>query len=130
MGVLVALSTVHAATGRAGPVRRSRRVAGAIALTANALATCAWVQLRFGGLDVGALLVSLGRAVVIAAPAAYLGALVRPDLAAGWLGAAIDLTAGGAVFGALLCAGVFTLGDEPMRESLRRIARRLRGAAR
>ena len=100
-------------------------LAGVIALTGNALATCTLLQLRFRGLAVPALLASLARAVAIALPAEWLGGLVRTGLGQGWLGAAIDLAAGGAVFSAIVCGGVFSIGDAPMREALRRVSARL-----
>ena len=105
-------------------------LAGAIALSVNAVATCAWVQRRFGGLDVAALASSLARSFVIALPAAWLGGLARPGVATGWPGAAIDLAAGGAVFAAFVGAGVFFIGDEPMREAVRAALARLRRAKR
>jgi putative peptidoglycan lipid II flippase len=100
-------------------------LAGVIALTANALATCVWVQWRFGGLDVGALLSSLFRSALIALPAVWLAGAVHTGLATGWLAAAIDLTVGGAVFVAIVCGGVFLLGDAPMRDAIRKVAGRI-----
>lgn len=94
-------------------------LAGAIALSVNALATCAWVHLRFGGLDVAALASSAARSLAIALPAAWLGGLTRTGLATGWPGAALDLAAGGAIFIAVAAAGVFAIGDASLRNTLR-----------
>lgn len=101
-------------------------LAGAIALTANSIATYAWAQLRFGGLELAGLLSSLGRSAAIALPGAWLVGHVKIGLASGWLGAAIDLAVGGALFVAIACAGVFAIGDAPMRDAFRRLLTRLR----
>jgi putative peptidoglycan lipid II flippase len=101
-------------------------LAGAVALTTNGLATYVWAQLRFGGLEPGGLLASLARSAAIAAPAAWLSSLAKPGLATGWVGTASDLVVGAVLFGAISCAGVFAIGDAPMREAFRNALARLR----
>ncbi len=67
----------------------------------------------------------MARAGAIALPAAWLGGLVRLGFGTGWLEAGVDLAAGGAVFLAIVCAGVFAIGNAPMREAFRRAFARL-----
>ena len=63
---------------------------------------------------------SLARAAAIALPAAWLGGLVRFGFGTGWLEAGVDLAVGGTVFAGIVCAGVFAIGDAPMRQAFRR----------
>ncbi len=97
--------------------------AGVAAISLNAVATLVWARLRYGGPKLSVLAATTARSVALAVPAALLGALTRSG-AAGMSGAMLDLALGGAVFVgvALLCTR--WLGDEIMRETLRRLTDR------
>jgi putative peptidoglycan lipid II flippase len=94
--------------------------AGAVAMTVNAAATLAYARLRHGGPPLGGLLSTGLRAAGIAAAAG----------AAAWYAQSggstpfAQLLLGGGGFAAVGLAGVFLLGDAPMREVLARVSRR------
>ena len=106
--------------------------AGALAMTFNALATLGLARRLHGGPALGPLAASFARACGIAALAALpVMALLRGTEAAAAESTAAalrDLAMGGAVYGAISLFLVFLLGDAPLRDSIRRLARRLRRA--
>jgi peptidoglycan biosynthesis protein MviN/MurJ (putative lipid II flippase) len=101
--------------------------AGALAITANALATLALARLLHGAPHLAALAFSLLRAVLIALPAAIAAFYCQP-LLGGAIGALVDFAVGAITFALLAIAGVLVVGDAPMREALsqswRALARR------
>lgn len=105
-------------------------LAGALGMSVNALATLAWARRRHGAPSLAALGASVGRALPVAAGAAWVGTLAVQGRA-GASGALLDLAAGGALFAGVAGVGVIVAGDAPLRDALRRLARRLtrRGAA-
>lgn len=103
--------------------------AGALAMTANALATLVLSRVRHGGPALVPLAGTALRAAAAVAPAAAVGAWLRPG-GGGALGAFADLAAAGTAFAVLAAAGVFAVGDAPLREALRRLGGRVGGALR
>lgn len=109
-------------------------LAGVIAMSVNALATLALARRLHGAPPLGRLLGSVGRALVVAAPAAA-AAFVAQAQRAAWLpqpapattlGAIVDLAAGGAAFAAVAGAGAALFGGEALRASAARLLRRVR----
>jgi len=98
--------------------------AGVLAMGANALGTLLLALWLHGAPRLRSLAGSGARSLVITALAGVAGAstqLGRPGLS----GALLDLGLGFTVFGAVALALVFVLGDAPLRETMRRQARRL-----
>jgi putative peptidoglycan lipid II flippase len=104
--------------------------AGAIGMSVNAAATLLLARWLHRAPALTHMLRTAARAAVIAAAAA---AAVR--YATGGLEtdsterALVQLAVGGIVFGTIVAAGVFTLGDQPMRDAFRRVLRRSRRQA-
>jgi len=105
--------------------------AGALAITANALATLALARRMHGAPRLAPLAATALRALVISLPAAALALYCQPGLG-GVIGTLVDLAVGGIAFALLAIAGVVVAGDAPMRETLstfwRSLARRGRAA--
>jgi putative peptidoglycan lipid II flippase len=97
--------------------------AGVLAMSANALGTLLLARFLHGAPAFGPLLASSARTLAIAALAGAASAAVLRG-GAGFAGALRDLLAGGAVYGVLALALIFLLGDAPMRDTVRRLARR------
>jgi putative peptidoglycan lipid II flippase len=95
--------------------------AGAVGMTANALATVLLARIEHGAPALGRLLDSLVRALAIAALAAGAASLVSVFGAPSGLGGALlRLSIGGAVFTAVGAGAARLLGDDPTRDLLRR----------
>jgi putative peptidoglycan lipid II flippase len=105
--------------------------AGALAITANALATLALARRLHGAPHFAPLASTALRAVLISLPAAAAAFYCQPGLGGG-IGALVDLAVGGIVFALLAIAGALLVGDAPMRETLSEawgsLARRRRAA--
>ena len=114
--VYLALGRRFGATGLAA--------AGALAITGNGLATLAWARLRYGGPSLSALAVSVARGALVAALAGVAAHAVRLQQP-GRTGALTDLALGGLVFAVVVALAARMLGDDVMREALRRITGRL-----
>jgi hypothetical protein len=95
--------------------------AGVLAMGANTLGTLLLARRLHGAPALGRLAVSGARALLIAALAAFAGSLA---LRGGSLAGALRPRLGGGVFGATALALVFVVGDAPLRDALRRLARR------
>jgi putative peptidoglycan lipid II flippase len=125
LGTAVALASIplYLALARSGGVR-GLAMSSAIGMSVSAAATLGWARWLHGAPALRSLLDSTVRAALIALPAA---ALVRwlfgapPDAMSMALG---HLTAGIALFAALVGVGIWLIGDEPMRALLRRLIRR------
>jgi putative peptidoglycan lipid II flippase len=110
--------------------------AGALAISANALATLLLARRLHGAPALRPLFASFARAAAIALAAGAAGHLaLRGER--GLAGALVDLALGGAAFGVVALAGVALVGDEALRASLRRatapgraLLRRIRPAPR
>jgi putative peptidoglycan lipid II flippase len=98
--------------------------AGALAMSANAVATLLWARVRHGAPELGALAATGARALVAALPAAALGLVVQRG-APGLGGALTDLALGGACFGAAAALAGWWIADEALRAPLRRLGRRV-----
>jgi putative peptidoglycan lipid II flippase len=98
--------------------------AGVIGMSVNAVATLGLARWLHGAPDLTRLLGSSVRAVAIAVVASAATHRLGVGTAQNFPDAALHLAAGGMVFGLLVLAGVFTVGDEPMRQALRRALRR------
>lgn len=126
LGTAVAIASIplYLALGRRDGVR-GLALAPAIGMTVGALATLAWARRLHGAPALGRLLATTARAALIAVPAA---ALVRwlfgapPGSTPAALAAA---SLGTALFGALSAGGIAVFGDEPTRDLLRLLQRRL-----
>ncbi len=105
---------------------RGLAIAGATGMSVNALATLALARWLHGAPDFGRLFATAARAAmiaVVAAAAAHYVLLLQPG-SQGMVGALVDLVSGGSVFAASAVLGIAVLGDQPMRDLLRRILRR------
>lgn len=106
-------------------------LAGAAAITLNALATLVLARRMHGAPRLLPLLGSLARALAASLPAAALAWLVA-DIAGTRSGAGVtprallELAAGGATYAVLALPLLYALGDEPTRELMARATRRLR----
>jgi len=93
--------------------------AGAIAMTCNALLPLFYARRLHGAPDLAALAGTAGRALVIAAAAAFAAALSVET----WMdGAAslLQLAVGGAAFAVTALLGARLIGDPPIREAIAR----------
>jgi putative peptidoglycan lipid II flippase len=110
---------------------RGLAAAGALAISANALATLLLARRLHGAPRLAPLASTALRALLISLPAAAAAFYLQPGLA-GALGSVVNLAVGGIAFALVSVAGIFAIGDAPMRESLkevwRSLARRLRPA--
>ncbi len=95
--------------------------AGAIAISANALATLCWARGRYGLPTLGALSATLVRALCVAALAGGAAHLTAAALAPPWLA----LFAGGGAFAVVALAAGATIGDDAMRGALRGLWRKV-----
>jgi hypothetical protein len=96
-------------------------------MSVNALATLALARRLHGAPDLGALLGSLLRGAGAALLAAGATTLVPSIGATGLPGRLLDLALAGSVFLAVALAAGYALGDPPLRRTLARLGRRLRG---
>jgi putative peptidoglycan lipid II flippase len=101
--------------------------AGALGMSANALATLGLARRLHGAPDLGSLGLSLVRAAVAAVLAAVAARLVPPTGLEGLPGRLADLALAGVVFGVVALAAAWLVGDPPLRAALARIGRRARG---
>jgi putative peptidoglycan lipid II flippase len=105
-------------------------LAGGAAISANALATLWLARARHGAPALLPLAATLVRSLAAAAPAAAAAHLAAQAAArvlpGGTPGALLECAAGGLAFGAVGLPLAFWLGDAPMRDALRRVARCLR----
>jgi len=106
-------------------------LAGAVAITLNALGTLALARRVHGAPRLLPLLATLVRSLAASAPAAGVAWLVA-DIAGTRSGlgvtprALLELAVGGVTYAALALPLLYALGDEPTREVLSRVTRRLR----
>ncbi len=101
-------------------------LAGALAMSANAVATLLMARLLHGGPKLGLLLLSLLRGLLIAALAAY-AALFTLIWRAAAPQALLDLLVAGVVFAAVAGLGIALVGDPPLRRAARSLVARLAG---
>jgi putative peptidoglycan lipid II flippase len=97
--------------------------AGVIGMSLNTVASLVLLRRQHGGPPLAPLAVSLARNLTVAAAAGLAAGAVI-----GGRGAALDFLLGAFVLALVAIPLAFTLGDEAMRDGLRRLARRLRGA--
>lgn len=103
--------------------------AGAIGMSANALATLVLARCVHGGPPLGTLLLTAGRAGLAAGLAAGAATLAMSGLRfEGDLEALAELATGGSAFAAVAVAATWLIGDRPMRDLLVRFVRRRRSA--
>jgi len=98
--------------------------AGALAVTANTLATLALARRLHGAPHFAPLASTALRAILISLPAAAAAFFCQPGLG-GAIGALVDLAVGGLAFSLLAVAGIVVVGDAPMRETLSELWRSL-----
>jgi putative peptidoglycan lipid II flippase len=127
LGTLVAVASIplYLALGRADGVR-GLALASAIGMTISALATLFWARWLHGAPALGHLLATLARAGLVAVPAAAAVRWGFGGTAASTSAALMDVGIGTLLFAGLAAAGVAVIGDEAMRDLLRRVGRRFR----
>ncbi len=128
LGTLVAVLALplYVALGDA-LAARGLALAGALAMSANALATLVWARRRHGAPDLAALAGTLARTGLVAGAAALVLVPLRPWWPGeGRIGALAELALGGSVFGLLVWVGVRTIGDAVAREAVSRLSAGLR----
>lgn len=101
--------------------------AGAVAISANAVATLGWARLRFGGPALGGLIDTGARTVAIAMAAGLAARSLAPD-DPGFTGALLGLVVGGLIYGGLSFGMIRVLGDQVTRGVLARLVARVRGS--
>ena len=124
LGTAVALGSIPlyvAAGPRMGAVGLAW--AGVVAMVLNTVVTLLLARRLHGAPDLGRLFGSGVRAVAITALAAAAGWATQADRP-GTAGALVDLALGFGAYGAVALAGSFVIGDQPLRDALRRQARR------
>jgi putative peptidoglycan lipid II flippase len=105
--------------------------AGALAVSANALATLAWARVRHGAPDLRALFGSVVRTAIIAGAASALALWSMSWIELGGrLGALAELALAGSVFAGVCALGIPLLGDEVIRSTLLGAVRRMRNGRR
>jgi putative peptidoglycan lipid II flippase len=118
LGTAIALLAIPLYLGLGPPFgARGLAGAGALAITANALATLALARRLHGAPQFARLAGTALRSLGISLPAAAAAFYCLPRLA-GTIGALVDLAVGGVIFSILAIAGVLLAGDAPMRETL------------
>jgi putative peptidoglycan lipid II flippase len=128
---VVAAFPLYAFLGRAHGTN-GIALAGALAISANAIATVIVGRALHGAPRLWSLLGTLLRTLVCTLPSAALAwlvadiAMVRSGLV-GFLGALYELAVGGAVYAALALPLALVLGDAPTRATLRSLLRRVIG---
>lgn len=132
LGTVVALVAIPLYLALGPPFgARGLAGAGALAITANALATLALARRLHGAPHFAPLASTALRSILISLPAAAAAFYCLPGLG-GAIGALVDFAVGGIVFALLAIAGVLLVGDAPMRETLSEVrdslARRRRAA--
>ena len=127
LGTAVALASIplYVALGRRDGVR-GLALAAALAMTANAMATLIWARWLHGAPALGPLFATAARAAVVAAPAAALARWAAGPTARSVPEAAVTLAIGAGLFALTSGVGIALVGDEPMRDVLRRVTRRRR----
>jgi putative peptidoglycan lipid II flippase len=127
LGTAVALASIplYLALGHRYGVR-GLAVASAVGMSVSALATLTWARWLHGAPALWRLVTTLGRAALIAVPAAALTRWGFGAVPAGSSAALAQLGLGGAIYSALAAGGTALLGDEPMRELLGRVVNRVR----
>ncbi|MCZ6465542.1 MAG: murein biosynthesis integral membrane protein MurJ [Proteobacteria bacterium] len=130
LGTGVALAAIPlylALSGRAGA--EGLAAAGAVAMTANALATLCWARVRHGAPELPALARSGARAAFVAVlasvPCLYLLDALDPLGGQGTAGALLQLAVGGTVFAAIGGTGIALVGGEALRSLAARAWARL-----
>jgi putative peptidoglycan lipid II flippase len=127
LGTVVALASIplYLALGRDDGVR-GLAIASAVGMTISALATLVWARWLHGAPALARLLETSLRALIVAVPAtvvvSWLVGATPPSTSA----ALVALGIGVALFAGLSAGGIALVGDEPMRELLRRVTRRVR----
>jgi len=122
LGTVVALAAIplYLAFGRRFGVL-GLAAAGVIGMSSNAVATLVLARWLHGAPDLACLLATSVRAAAVTVPAVVLTRIVNGGASQDTRGALFQLVSGSLVFGALVTAGVFTVGDQPMRQALRRL---------
>jgi len=98
--------------------------AAVIGMSVNAVATLLLAWWLHGGPDLRRLLATALRAALVALCAALVTTVAVRAAPSGSLGALMALGGGGLVYAGVVVLGAFTLGDDSMRDALRRLLRR------
>lgn len=125
LGTVVAAVSIplYLALGRQSGVE-GLAAASVLAMSVSAVVTVLWARWLHGAPALPDLAGTAVRAAALAIPAALLVRWLAGAPPDSMVGALQQLALGGAVFGGLTLAGIALVGDEPMREVLRRVTRR------
>lgn len=126
LGTAVAVASIplYLALGRSGGVR-GLALASVIGMSIGALATLGLARWLHGAPSLGGLFASGGRAALIALPAALLVRWAFGAPPASTSAALLALGSGVSLFAAVVVVAILLVGDEPTRDLLRRLTRRL-----
>ncbi len=127
LGTVVAIASIplYLELGQSQGVR-GLAIASAIGMTVSAVATLVWARWLHGAPALSRLVGTTARAVLVAVPAALLVRWLLGAAPSSTAAALVDVTIGTALFAALAGGGSALIGDDAMREMLRRLARRAR----
>ena len=125
LGTVVAVASIplYRALGQVDGVR-GLAIASAVGMTISAGATLIWARWLHGAPALGRLLATCARATLVAVPAAAVAHWVAGAPAASTASALTAVAIGLILFAALSAAGTVWVGDDAMRELLRRLLRR------
>jgi len=125
LGTVVAVASIplYRALGQVDGVR-GLAIASAVGMTISAGATLIWARWLHGAPALGRLLATCARATLVAVPAAAAAHWLAGAPATSTTSALAAVATGLILFAALSAAGTVWVGDDAMRELLRRLLRR------
>jgi len=95
-------------------------VASLIGMTISAVATLLWAYWLHGAPALSNLMDTAGRALLLSVPAAFVVRWIAGTTPASMSAAVVNLCLGGALFAALVAAGIALVGDDALRGLLKR----------
>jgi putative peptidoglycan lipid II flippase len=127
LGTVVAIASIplYLELGRSHGVR-GLAIASAIGMTVSAVATLIWARWLHGAPTLFRLFGTSARAALIAVPAALLVRWLFGNPPSSTSSALLTVMSGTALFTLLAGGGTLLIGDDAMREMLRRLGRRMR----
>jgi putative peptidoglycan lipid II flippase len=95
-------------------------VASLIGMTISAVATLLWAYWLHGAPALSNLMDTAGRALLLSVPAAFVVRWIAGTTPASMSAAVVNLCLGGALFAALVAGGIALVGDDALRDLLKR----------